>query len=130
MSANVVVDSSFFISRLRRGVDPFAELSESAEEHDFYTCGVVMIEVLRSMKPEKARARLESLMGAMMYVPTLNHTWERAMMLAWQLDRKGRVMQVTDLIIASCALELEAAVLTLDSDFSAVPGLKVLSALS
>jgi predicted nucleic acid-binding protein len=38
-------------------------------------------------------------------------------------------MQVTDLIIAASALEADAAVLTLDSDFRRVPGLRSVTAL-
>ena len=49
--------------------------------------------------------------------------------LAWELDRRGIVMQLTDLVIAACALESNAAVLTHDADFRRVPGLRVLSRL-
>jgi len=38
-------------------------------------------------------------------------------------------MQVTDLLIAACALEAEAAVLTCDSDFAGVPGWRALRSL-
>ena len=68
-------------------------------------------------------------LGCMLYVPTLNAFWDRAANLAWELDRIGRTMQVTDLIIACCALESEAAVLTFDSDFENVPNLRAISAL-
>lgn len=55
--------------------------------------------------------------------------WQRASSLAWSLDRLGKVMQVTDLLIAACALEAEAAVLTCDSDFAGVPGWRALRSL-
>ncbi len=55
--------------------------------------------------------------------------WERVAALARQLDRAGQFMQVTDLTVAACALEADAAVLTLDSDFTRVPGLRVLRTL-
>jgi predicted nucleic acid-binding protein len=129
MVGNVLVDSSFYIDRLRAGEDPFEEFAEHADEIDFFTCGVVMIEVLRGLKIKRAHTRFSSLMGSMIYVPTHNHIWERAAALAWELDRKGLRMQVTDLLIAVSALEADAAVLTLDSDFSRVPGLHVLQRL-
>jgi len=49
------------------------------------------------------------------------------MELAWKLDREGKGMQVTDLVIATCALQVEATVLTLDSDFLRVPSLDVVA---
>jgi predicted nucleic acid-binding protein len=130
MPGNVLVDSSFYIDRLRTGRDPLAELTECADEFDFVTCGVVMTEVLRGLKHKKAHARMESYLGCMLYVPTLSHVWERVYRLAWEMDRSGKIMQVTDLIISVSALEVDAAVLSLNSDFQRVPGLRVLRALS
>lgn len=129
MHGNVLVDSSFFIDRLRAGRDPFRELEEFSEDCDFLTCGVITLEVLRGVKPKKAFDEMAEFFGCMVYVPTLNRVWERACHLAWTLDRQGRSMQVTDLTIAACALEADAAVLTLDSDFRRVPELRVLTRL-
>lgn len=129
MPGSVLVDSSFFIGRLRAGDDPFEDFAAHADDTDFLTCGVVMVEVLRGMKIKKAHARLSALLGAMICIPTLNRVWERVGALAWQLDRAGIGMQVTDLVIAACAIEAEAAVLTFDSDFTRVPGLRVLRSL-
>ena len=129
MAANVLVDSSFFIDRLRAGADPFEEFAARADADDFLTCGLVVTEVLRGVKIKKAHQRLESLFSCMIYVPTLNRVWERVAKLAWELDRAGKGMQITDLIVAACALEANAVVLTLDSDFERVPGLRVISRL-
>ena len=129
MAGNVLVDSSFFIARLRAGLDPLEELAAFSDDWEMVTCGVVQMEVLRGMKLPGSHRRMAEFLECMLYVPTLNNIWERAVKLAWSLDRQGKVMQVTDLVIASCALEAEAAVLTLDSDFGRVPGLRTLRAL-
>ncbi len=129
MPGNVLVDSSFFIDRLRAGLDPLEELASFSEDWEMVTCGVVQMEVLRGMKHKSAHQRMAGFMECMLYVPTLNKIWERAAALAWGLDRQGKVMRVTDLVIASCALEAEAAILTLDADFARVPGLRTLRAL-
>lgn len=129
MVGNILVDSSFFIDRLRAGDDPFEVLARHADECDFLTCGVVATEVLRGFKVRKIHVRFAELFGAMIYVPTANRIWERVAALAWELDRAGRAMQVTDLLIAASALDADAAVLTVDSDFSRVPGLQVLARL-
>lgn len=129
MVGNVLVDSSYFIELLRAGEDPFEEFAQHADEVDFLTCGVVMIEVLRGVKIKKAHTRLSALMGSMIYVPTPNRLWERAAALAWELDRRGQFMHVPDLIVAASALTADAAVLTFDSDFRRVPGLRVIDRL-
>jgi predicted nucleic acid-binding protein len=129
MAGRALVDSSFFIDRLRRGSDPLEELAGHSDDWELLTCGVVHVEVLRGMKQKKAHERMAEYMECMLYVPTLNSVWERASALAWNLDRIGRTMQVTDLLIASCALETDAVVLTLDSDFANVPDLQILRIL-
>lgn len=129
MAGNVLVDSSFYIDRLRAGIDPFAEFGEHMDTCDFFTCGVVRTEVLRGVKHKNTHRRMSELMDCMFYVPTSNSVWERAERLAWELDRQGRVVQVTDLVIAVCALEADATVLTFDSDFGNIPGLRTLRRL-
>jgi len=130
MPGRALVDSSFFIDRLRSGLDPAEELAAWSDDWEFLTCGVVQIEVLRGLKLKKAHERMAEFMGCMLYVPTRNAVWERAADLAWKLDREGKTMQVTDLLIATCALEADAAVLTFDSDFARVPGLRAIRALT
>lgn len=129
MGAEILVDSSYFIERLRAGEDPFEELAAYSEFWDFATCGVVTVEVLRGVKAKKAHQLLEELFGSMIYIPTRNSVWERTAQLAWMLDRRGRFVRVPDLVIASCALERDATVLTLDSDFDVIPNLRVLHRL-
>lgn len=129
MAGRVLVDSSFFITRLRAERDPLEELAIHSDDWELLTCGVVQMEVLRGMIEKKAHQKMAAYMGCMLYVPTLNVVWERAAALAWTLDRQGKVMQVTDLLIAACAITAEAAVLTFDSDFGRVPGLRTLREL-
>jgi len=45
------------------------------------------------------------------------------------LDRQGIVLPAPDLIIAACALQADAAVLTADAHFRMIPGLDVLESL-
>ncbi len=90
MAGRALVDSSFFIGRLRAGDDPLEELAAYSDDWELLTCGVVQVEVLRGMKQKKAHQRMADYMGCMLYVPTLNNIWERAATLAWNLDRVGR----------------------------------------
>jgi predicted nucleic acid-binding protein len=130
MARSVLVDSSFFINRLRAGGDPLQELTAFSGEFDYATCGVVTVEVLRGMKHKNAHRRMANYLQCMRYVPTLNHLWESVERLTWELDRTGKIMQLTDLIIAASALDIEATLLTLDSDFLRVPKLRVIQRLN
>ncbi len=89
-------------------------------------CGMVRIEVLRGLKNPKAYQRVSDFMDVMVNVPTASSFWSEASQLAWKLDRKGRVIPGTDIIIAASALRIQAAVLTSDHHFNLVDGLEVI----
>lgn len=129
MYGSVLVDSSFYISRLRTGRDPLEELAAMPDDWEIVTCGVVVMEVCRGFKTEKLRQRFERAFSTMIFIPTTPKLWNEAMNLAWELDRQGKIMQITDLTIAACALHVDAAVVTLDSDFQRVPNLQVFNEL-
>ncbi|KXU37691.1 hypothetical protein AXK11_00185 [Cephaloticoccus primus] len=60
---------------------------------------------------------------------TPESTWDLVLKIATELERAGTRVLLPDLIIAACALEAGATVLTLDSDFSRIPDLKVIHTL-
>lgn len=129
MEENVLVDSSFLISRFRKGLDPFQELAASDDEYEFYSCGVVKLEVCRGIVAPRLFKKHKENFEVMCWVPATDKIWNDALVLAWNLARKGITMQVTDMVIAISALSVDAAVLTLDSDFDNVPGLRVIHEL-
>ena len=53
-------------------------------------------------------------------------TWDDVGRMAWKLDRMGRVLPLTDIIIATCAAHEEAWVLTSDHHFDQIEGVRVL----
>lgn len=129
--ANLVLpDSSFFITRAREGVDPFQELRGHADDWEFATCGIVVLEVCRGRRDPHVYQRFRERFAVMIYVPSSNAIWERTVHLAWTLDRRGEVIPAADLLIAATALHTNAAVLTYDAHFGQIPGLRVLDRLT
>ena len=129
MADAVLPDSSFYISRVRLGVDPFHELHAHADDHEFATCGMVLVEVCRGRRDPNVLRRFREQFSIMLFIATGNSAWEEAARLAWTLDRKGIVLPAPDLLIAACALQVKAAVLTTDIHFRQIPGLRVLTQL-
>ncbi len=127
MDLPILVDSSVYIRLMRQRLDPVAVLFEHYDTVNLVTCGMVRLEVIRGVKHPRIRERLEQFMSVMQYVPADERLWGEATALAARSDRLGLPIQATDAIIAASALRLGASVLTLDSDFSRVPGLHVLS---
>ncbi len=128
--ANLVLpDSNFYINCARAGIDPFVELGTHADEMEFATCGMVVIEVCRGRSNPVILHRFRERFAIMPFLPAGKSAWDQATQLAWSLDRKGIVLPATDLLIAACALQAKAAVLTSDAHFQHIPGLRVLQSL-
>jgi predicted nucleic acid-binding protein len=114
---------------MRRRLDPFNELSEFDSRYDFYSCGVVKMEVCRGITTPRLYREARERFEVMFWVPTTDQVWDKALEITWSLARQGVIMQLTDVVIAASALSVDAAVYTLDSDFHYVPDLQVINDL-
>ena len=119
----VLVDTSFYIDRLRQHKPLIAELRTVASNRSLATCGAIRCEVGRGIREPTARSLLRQIWARMLYVPTDNRLWESTEDLLWQLDRQGIVVPVIDALIAESARRIGAVILTLDSHFQMIPGI-------
>jgi predicted nucleic acid-binding protein len=90
---------------------------------------VVRCEVGRALRPSETLKRFQEFWDVMINVPTDNRLWADALDTLWKLDRQGRVLPLTDVVIAHCAMRAGAVVLTFDSDFDFIPGVRAVSRL-
>ena len=131
MSNLILPDSNVYIGAIRAGRDPFKSFAAGIDDRDweFATCGMVVMEVCRGLRDPNLLKRYRERFSVMIFIPTTHQIWERAAQLAWSLDRQGRVLPAPDLLIAACALQADANVLTADAYFREIPGLRVLDRL-
>jgi len=122
----VLVDSSYYIGLTRQGQDPLRTLAYAAVDRDLVTCGIVRCEVARGLRHRRTLERFQALWDVMLYVPTDNKLWAEAEEMLWQLDRGGTTLPLQDVVIACCALRLDALVLTFDSHFHRIPGIRAI----
>lgn len=121
----VLVDSSYYIDRLRQRKPLMRELQAIASNRSLATCGAIRCEVGRGIREPAARKLLHRVWSTMLYVPTDNRLWESTEELLWQLDRQGKVVPAIDALIAESAKRVGAVILTLDSHFQMIPGIIV-----
>jgi len=126
MSAPVLVDSNVYIGLLRRGFDPAVVLSEWIGDGDLAICGMVRVEVERGLRVERIRRRLCAFFDVLLNIPTTNRIWSESASQAWLLDRVGLILPAQDILIATCAKEIGASVLSDDRHFDEIQGLRVL----
>lgn len=125
----VLADSSFYIGLLREGRDPLVALALAAETRDLAVCGVVRCEVGRGIRQPQVVKRFHAFWNVMLNVPTDNRLWEEVERICWQLDRRGCVLPLSDVVIGCCALRIGGVVLAFDDHFSEIPGLRWISEL-
>ncbi|HVS53513.1 MAG TPA: PIN domain-containing protein [Opitutaceae bacterium] len=118
------------IDRLRADADPFLELAAASELWEPVTCGMVMLEVLRGVRHAREFASYRETFAVMECVPATNRIWESATDLLRALQRRGVTIPPLDAIIAACARSIDAAVLTFDEHFRAIPKMLVLDSLA
>ena len=123
----ILIDSNVYISFLNSGRDPIKEIGKRASLEDIACCGIVKAEVLRGIKGPKQRSRLEEFFAVTQMIGTPASLWDEVWQLAWQLDRKGDVLPLQDIVIACCAIRAGASVMTADKHFSRVPALRVIA---
>ncbi len=123
MSRPILPDSSWYISEARAGRDPLLELAIHAEVRDVAVCGVVIAEVGRGLRHRQTLQRYRQVWANMVHVEATRDLWQQVTELAWHLDRRGTVLPLADIIIATSALQIDAVLLTRDRHFAVVPGL-------
>jgi len=127
MENDILVDSNVFMDLLNRGRDPAIWLVKWAGKSNLATCGMVRLEVLRGINSLKQLTQIRAFMDVMVNVPSDQRLWPAATELAWKLDRKGLVIPSADVVIAASAMRIGAAVLTSDTHFSQIEGLRVIT---
>ncbi len=129
MNPLVLVDSSYFITHQRNGIDPFEQLKDFELEYEFAINGVIWAEVLRGRSDPRLRDHYADAFSLTRLLHLTSAGWQRVANLAWELDRRGEVIPLPDIIIGVTALEHGATVLTFDRHYQKIPGLTALSDL-
>ena len=119
-----LIDSSAWIEYLHpKGSKKVKErIREILRKEEALCCGIVVVEVLRGAKNEKDFQLLNESLMSLPQIPINNAVIERASKWGFLLDRKGKIVPTTDLIIASTAYK-KACLLHLDKDFEIISSL-------
>ena len=116
-----LIDSSLWIEYLRpKGSKTIkARVREALQREEALTCGIVIVELLRGARVEKDYLDLQDSMFSLPMVLMDEPVFERAARWGFELDRKGKLVSTTDLLIASAAHQ-QVTVLHNDSDFELI----------
>ena len=120
-------DTCAWIDFFRGKQTPLANaLEQSLLSGEVLTCGVVLLELLQGIKNSREEEQVKNALLALPHLEMSRDLWIKAANLSSQLRAKGHILPLSDIIIASLALENNCAVLTTDRHFESVDGLTVL----
>jgi len=116
-----LIDSSVWIEYLRpKGSKKAKErVREILQKEEAVSCGVVVVEILRGAKSEKDFRSLHDSLTFLPQIPIDDEVIQRASQWGFLLDRKGKSVSTTDLLIAAAAYK-KARLLHADSDFGVI----------
>jgi predicted nucleic acid-binding protein len=116
-----LVDSSVWIEYLRPKGSPNVKerVRTILQKEEMVPCGIIVVEILRGAKNERDFESLRDLLMSLPQIPIDDTVIERASRWGFLLDRKGKVVSTTDLIIASAAYK-EARLLHSGRDFDTI----------
>jgi len=116
-----LVDSSVWVEYLRPGGSPEAKkrVRHLMESGAAATCGVVTVEVLRGARRSEDFQALAEAFAALPQLAVDEKVIARAAGWGFELDRKGKVLPTTDLLIAAAAFG-RAVLVHADADFETI----------
>jgi len=113
-----LIDSSLWIEYFRpRGSQKIKErVKDVLQKEEAVSCGIIVVEILRGAKNEKDFQSLQDALMSLPQIPIDDAVIERASRWGFLLDRKGKFVSTTDLVIAAAAYKT-ARLLHSDNDF-------------
>lgn len=125
----IVVDTSVYIDWMRNRINPAKQLSPFFQKQQIYHYGLISAEVLRGMTIQRHKTEMETMFRFAQDIPTTSNFWNEVANLAWDLDRTGNIIPITDIAIAHACISANCTLITLDKHFQKIPKLKILSSL-
>jgi predicted nucleic acid-binding protein len=125
-SKGILPDTCAWIDYFRPGGNALGQLVERAIASDsIYACGPVLYELVQGARSEKEKASLTNALGALPYLEMTESLWIKAGQLSAVLRKTGKTIPLSDILIATLAIEHRLAVMTVDEHFRIIPGLVI-----
>ncbi len=121
----VVVDTSVLVSFFRGKGEHVEEVTRLIHENRLVITGLIIAELLQGIKGIKEEEQLSDVLTGIPALELTTDIWIRAGKTSLSLRRKGINLPLTDVAIATLAIEHHLPIFTLDKHFEQIPGLKI-----
>jgi len=121
----ILLDTSVWIDAFTGRTPEIIEITKNLINDDrVLTCGPVMFEIKRGLRPSE-RKKILPLLNALMRLSVDESIWDSAGDLDASLRNKGITIPPMDVLIAQICLRHKVSLFSLDNHFNSVPGLRL-----
>ncbi len=125
----VMIDTSVWIAFLR-GKDKVKEpVVQLLQGNRAITTGIVIAELIQGMKDIREEDRVSDILSSIPIIELSTDMWIKAGKKALSLRRKGINLPITDVAIATLAINHNLSVFTLDRHFEKISGVELFKSL-
>lgn len=125
-SEKILPDTCAWIDFFKGKQTPIAEaLAQALTQQEVATCGVILYELLQGVKNPAEELLVLNAMQALPHLDITSKEWINAGRLSSTLRKNGHTIPLSDMIIATVALNQGYTVLTVDRHFELVSGLEL-----
>ncbi|MBK5275082.1 MAG: PIN domain-containing protein [Desulfuromonadales bacterium] len=124
----ILPDTCAWIDFFKGNQTPLAEsLAQALVQREVMTCGVVLCELLQGVKKPGEELLVLNALQALPHLEMTRELWISAGQLSAALRKSGHTLPLSDIILATLAMNFNCAVLTVDRHFAAIAGLELVT---
>ena len=124
-SKGVLADTSIWIEFFKPESPIGKRLESLIVKNSVRICGIVLFELLQGVKSEGEKTKILEALLNLEYVEMSKSLWQKSADISASLKKNGLTLPLSDIFIASIAIENNLSVFTLDSHFEQIPNVKI-----
>jgi len=124
-SKGVLADTSAWIEFFKTGSATGKKLEALIIKNSVQICGVILFELMQGVKSEPEKSKISDALSNIRYLEMTKSLWQKSADISSSLKKKGLTLPLSDIFIASIAIEHNLSVFTLDKHFEQIPGVNI-----
>lgn len=124
-SKGVLADTSIWIEFFKPESPIGKRLESLIVKNSVRICGIILFELLQGVKSEAEKTKIVETLSNLEYVEMSKPLWQKSAGISASLKKNGLTLPLSDIFIASIAIEHNLSVFTLDKHFEQIPNVKI-----
>lgn len=121
----IIVDTSVWIEYFKDALHDSKFIEEGLNKGFVYIAGPIVSELLQVVKTKEEHLMLSQTINAIPFLDCTYDDWTNAGSISFNLRKRGIIVPLTDIIIASVAIRNNAKICTFDQHFNQIPDVKL-----